>query len=180
MTDKYHPAAVTLHWVMAAAFLLMLGSGLAMTYLDLAGPFKFKLFQWHKSLGVILLIAFFLRFGIRLLKPVPPLPDALPEIEKKAAKAGHFALYALMLTIPLSGWSMVSTSDLGLPTVVFGLFKWPHIPGIAANKPLHEISETAHWIMAWFFGAAIVLHVAAVVKHIAHDKVPLLKRMWYR
>ena len=49
------------------------------------------------------------------------------------AKLVHRSLYALIIMIPISGWIMVSASVYGLPTFVFGLFEWPHIPGIDFN-----------------------------------------------
>lgn len=178
--QRYHALAITLHWVMAIAFVLMLCSGLVMSNAEgLDQAFKFNLYQWHKSLGVILLLAFFLRIGVRLLFKPPSLPAHFPRLEALAAKAGHWGLYALMLMIPLSGWVMVSSSVYGLPTIVFGLFEWPHVPGIAANKNMNEAAGGAHEILAYIFMAIIFVHIAAVIKHALKDKENLLNRMWW-
>ncbi|HRJ66900.1 MAG TPA: cytochrome b [Alphaproteobacteria bacterium] len=183
MTDtaaqRYTTVAIILHWVMAAAFVLMLASGLSMEYLELQKSFKFNLYQWHKSLGVLLLAAFALRLFWRLLHKPPALPASIKGLEAVAAKAGHIALYLCMLAVPLSGWAMVSSSNYGLPTIVFGLFEWPHIPKIAGNEAVNAAAKTAHWALAWLFIAAILGHVAAVVKHAAIDRENLLPRMWF-
>lgn len=183
MTDtaaqRYTTVAIILHWVMAAAFVLMLASGLSMEYLELQKSFKFNLYQWHKSLGVLLLAAFALRLFWRLLHKPPALPASIKGLEAAAAKAGHIALYLCMLAVPLSGWAMVSSSNYGLPTIVFGLFEWPHIPKIAGNEAVNAAAKTAHWVLAWLFIAAILGHVAAVVKHAAIDHENLLPRMWF-
>lgn len=178
-TQRYTAVAVTLHWVMAAAFLLMLTSGLVMTYVDIAKSLKFNMYQWHKSLGVLLLLAFVLRLGWRLFHKPPTLPAAIKGLEALAAKAGHIALYVCMIAVPLTGWAIVSSSSSGLPTIVFGWFEWPHIPNIAGNEAAHEAAENAHWVLAWFFGLCIAGHIAAVIKHAVIDKHNLLPRMWF-
>lgn len=176
---RYHATVVTLHWVMAVAFLLMLASGLAFDNVPMDRSFKFQLYQWHKSLGVLLLLAFVLRLALRLVTAHPKLPDSLPPLEKKAAKLGHYALYAVMLVMPLSGWLMVSASPYGLPTVVFGWFEWPHISWVVQDQTVHKLSKEAHEWLAYGFIALIAGHVAAVIKHAVLDKHNLLPRMWF-
>lgn len=176
---RYHRLAIALHWVMAAAFFCMLASGLLMTDLE-DKSLQFQIYQWHKSLGVILLLAFFLRLWVRLLTHPPALPENFPRLEKWAAKAGHWGLYAVMVLMPLSGWVMVSASPYGLPTIVFGWFAWPHLPGITANAAIEDGAKTAHEILANVFMFLIAAHVAATIKHYAWDRENLLRRMWFR
>lgn len=177
-TQRYTIIAMILHWVMAMAFFLMLGSGLAMGYLDLDKSFLFQMIQWHKSLGVLLLVAFVLRVVWRLSHKPPALPAAIKGFDAVAAKLGHIGLYALMLAVPLSGWIMVSSSVYGLPTIVFGWFEWPHIPAIAANETINGGSRFAHEWLAWAFLLLIAGHIAAVIKHAVKEKVNLLPRMY--
>lgn len=175
--ERYHLTAMILHWVMAVAFILMLFSGLTMDTGLFEKSLRFQMYQWHKSLGVLLLIAFFLRLAIRFVKPRPELPEQMKPLEKKAAKFGHFALYGVMLAVPLSGWVMVSSSKLGLPTLVFGLFEWPHVPGVQGMKTIHSLAYESHELLAYGMIALIVLHVLAVIKHAVFDKENLLPRM---
>jgi cytochrome b561 len=95
------------------------------------------------------------------------------------AKIGHWALYGLMLAIPLTGWAMVSSSVYGLPTIVFGWFEWPHLPGLAANVLVHEVAEEAHWYLALALLFLLTAHIGAVVKHARVNKHNLLTRMWW-
>jgi cytochrome b561 len=178
MVTRYNPLAIILHWVMAIAFFLMLGSGLAMENLEIAPSLKFNLFQWHKSLGVLLLCTFFVRLAVRLFAEKPALPDAFSPREKKFARWGHRALYFWMIALPLTGWFIVSASVIGLPTIVFGQFIWPHIPNIAGNKQIEEIAETIHAGLAYTFIGLIFIHIAAVVKHARKDNINLLPRIW--
>ncbi len=174
---KYSLPAIVLHWIMAICFILMLSSGLAMGFLELTPAFKYKLYQWHKSLGVLLLLAFFLRLFVRYIFPRPALSSSMKSYEKLAAHAGHFLMYVCMFALPFSGWAMVSASPLGIPTMVFGWFEWPHIPFFVGDEVVGEAAYNAHQILAYSFIGLIGVHVGAVVKHWVFDKENLLPRM---
>lgn len=177
--QRYTGLAIILHWVMALAFLLMLVSGFVMAYGGLPPGQRFDLYQWHKSLGVVLLLAFFLRLGLRLVRRPPPLPASFPRWEAVAAKAGHRALYLCMIIMPVSGWIVVSASVYGLPTIVFGLFEWPHVPGLTGDKAVEQGAGSVHLVMALAFVLLIAVHIAAVVKHAVVDRHNLLARLWW-
>ncbi|MEM6781706.1 MAG: YceI family protein [Pseudomonadota bacterium] len=179
-TRRYTKVAVILHWTMALAFIAMLGSGITMTREGLLDQsLQFQMYQWHKSLGVLLLLAFFARLGWKLFHHAPALPDSIKGLEKLAAKAGHYALYFWMIALPATGWVMVSSSPYGLPTLVFNWFEWPHIPGMAGDEMINTISKNAHEILGFAFIALIAVHIAAVIKHAIIDKHNLLTRMWF-
>lgn len=174
---RYHTAAITLHWVMAVSIFLMLASGLSFNRDLYSKSLQFSLIQWHKSLGLLLLMAFFLRISLRYILPRPALSEKMKAWEKFLAHVGHMSMYVVMLILPLSGWIMVSSSPLGLPTYIFGLFEWPHIPFVEADKVIEEYAFEAHWILAYTLIFLIATHVAAVVKHWLFDKENLLPRM---
>ena len=176
--DRYSIAAIILHWVMAIAFIAMLGSGLAFENLEsMPQDLKFSLIQWHKSLGVILLVTVVLRLAWRLFIKPPAYPDQLPMFDRLAAKAGHWALYAAMVIMPVSGWIMVSSSSYGLPTIVFGMFEWPHIPNLSGDRQIRGLSGSVHEYVAYGFIALILVHIGAVIKHYFKDHINLLPRM---
>lgn len=177
--NRYTSVAIILHWIMAVSFLLMLGSGFVMENVEIAKSLKFNMFQWHKSLGLLLLAAFVLRLIWRLLHKPPAYKFHMPRWEAIAAKGGHVLLYVLMFIMPLSGWIMVSSSSYGLPTIIFGLFEWPHIPKIAGNDAINGASREVHTILAIIVALVIAGHVAAVIKHYVMDKQNLLTRMWW-
>ncbi len=174
---RYNWAAITLHWVMALSFFAQLTLGFVMTMATLNKVQEFQIYQWHKSLGVLLLLAFFLRFAIRLFTQHPALPTTLAPWEKWLADAVHKALYLWMLLLPLTGWLMVSSSPLGLPTFVFGWFEWPHIPGVTGNLAVENFAKVSHTWLAYSFIVLIGLHIAGTFKHLIIDKVNILPRM---
>lgn len=178
-TRRYHTLLIILHWLMALAFLGMLGSGLTMA--DMEGPsdLKSSLFHFHKSMGVILLLAVFVRMGLRAVFGAPPLPAVFSWLEVLAAKAGHAGLYALMMLMPLTGWLMVSSHPRGAPIDVFGVFTWPLIPGITPGEALNDAAGEIHETLAKILMLLITVHIAALVWHAVKDKEFLLPRMWW-
>lgn len=176
---SYDPVAKTLHWLIALAIIGMLALGWIMADLP-NGPEKFSLFQWHKSIGLTILVLALMRLTWRLKHAAPPLPASMPTWEKLAAHAGHFLLYVLMIGMPLAGWAIVSTSSLGLPTMFYGLFSWPHLPigsTPEGKKTIHDLAAWAHGVAAWVLAVLIVGHAAAAWKHHLINRDDVLTRM---
>ena len=182
-SSHYTAVAIVLHWLIAAVILTLLAAGLWMTDAIVQPQtknFAFKVYQWHKALGLTVLVLTLLRLLWRLANPPPPLPAGMNSLERAGAHVTHIAFYALMFAIPLAGWAMVSASPFGLPTMVFGLFEWPHIPMLAAledKKPTEALFKAAHKYMGYGLMALLVLHVAAALKHHFVNRDGVLARM---
>jgi cytochrome b561 len=168
---RYGGVAMTLHWLIAAAiaFNLCLGLYVAEILTD-QDRARFGLLQLHKSVGLTVLVLSLLRLGWRIVNPIPPLPDTLTPTLKVLARATHYLLYFLMIAIPLTGWALVSSSPLGLPTPYFGLFNWPHIPFLpelsrAQKAPLRHEFFGLHMYLAFSAIALLALHVAGALYH---------------
>jgi cytochrome b561 len=167
-SDRYTLVAIVLHWLIAAGVLVLIAIGLTMAHGTISAATKFKLFQLHKSVGItvlgLILVRIIWRFGHR----PPALPDSMPPIEKKAAKATHFVFYLLLLGLPLTGWALVSVSPINIPTILFGLVRWPHIGFLASlhNKaPVAAALDYVHAYCGWTLLGLIVLHVTAALRH---------------
>jgi cytochrome b561 len=174
----YNAGAMILHWAIAAAMLFQLGAGFSMSRLDLfSDSLRFALFQWHKTIGLLVLSLTLARIAWRLFNR-PPAHAPMPFAERALAGLVHFLLYALMLAVPLSGWLLVSASPTGIPTLLFlsDLLPWPHLP-IPAGAAVEATAETAHIWLAYSTAGLIVLHVAGALKHSLVDRAPSLARM---
>ena len=90
-----------LHWLMAACILAMLFIGVGMV--STVMPKYLILVAIHKPLGIAILVLALIRLAVRLRYGAPPLPADLPEPMKLAAVGSHYALYALMIAMPLLG-----------------------------------------------------------------------------
>lgn len=180
--SSYSRAAITLHWLIA---LLLIGNFLGGVFMgDLLAPsatpeqkqLGFKIIQFHKSMGLTILVLSLLRLATRLVSSPPPLPAHMTSTERLLAKATHWAFYAVMILVPLTGWVMVSASPLGFPTLWFGLFEWPHLP-IETSKATSDAASEAHEIIAFAGAGLLLLHVAAALKHHYMDRDDVLARM---
>ena len=81
----------------------------------------------------------------------------------------HYALYALMIGMPLLGWGMLSAA--AYPVVLLGSVHLPSI--LPQSDSLHTLLWTAHRYLAFAFFAFILIHVAAALFHalIRRDRV---------
>jgi cytochrome b561 len=178
--QRYHSLSIVLHWFIALALLFMFASGLYMVNADISKADQYRLFQIHKASGVAVLWALILRIGTRAFTHAPALPDSLDHQQIFKAKLGHVFLYVALITMPLSGWLMVSASPFGLPTFVFvDWIKWPHIPGVARNKTIETLANNVHWITASVLVTLIIGHVSALVWHYKKHNLNLMTRMWW-
>ncbi len=156
---RYHRAAIALHWLIALALITQLALGFRLDGIP-RGVQQFDAFQWHKSLGITVLLLSLLRLWLRFKLPRPvPVGQGLARI---AARGTHDLFYLVMIGAPLTGWALVSTAKIKLPTMLFGVVPWPHLPlGAWANEPAH----LAHGALGWLLPALIVLHVGGALWH---------------
>jgi cytochrome b561 len=158
--ERYHGAAIVLHWTLAALLVFQFALGLRLDTIAARGA-KYTAFQFHESIGISILLLSFARLGLRLTLRRPAELGA--GLQKLAAQLVHWAFYAVMILAPLSGWIIVSTAKLKVPTLLFGLVLWPNLPLPAL---FHEPAALAHTVLGWSLPPLIALHVAAVIYHL--------------
>jgi cytochrome b561 len=156
--QKFSPLQRVLHWTMSVAIFLMLFIGIGMV--SIITPAHLTLLSIHKPLGIAILILVIVRLIVRLTRGTPPLPSDLPPLMKFAAHASHWALYALMIAMPLIGWGMLSAA--GDPVVVAGI----HLPSILPmDGAMHGVLRQAHTWLALALFALVLAHLAAALFH---------------
>ncbi|MBO9580676.1 MAG: YceI family protein [Sphingobium sp.] len=154
---RYSLGAIVLHWVLALALAFQLSLGMG---LDDLGRSGFAQFQLHKSIGIAILVLSLLRLIWRLAHKRP---DALEGgFNGFLAKAVHAGLYLFMIGAPLTGWLLVSTETVKVPTLLFGTVPWPHLP---APHSVNGFAHLSHAVLGWLGMALILLHVAGAVRH---------------
>ena len=95
-------------------------------------------------------------------------------------KGTHVLLYVLMIGMPLVGWALVSASPLNIPTVLFGVIPWPHLP---IFSDLHDKAHVApvlgmiHAYGAYVLIALLLLHAGAALRHHLVMRDEVLRRM---
>ena len=157
--QRFTPLQRLLHWVLAICILAMLFIGVGMV--SSVEPKYLTLVSIHKPLGMAILVLALIRLVVRLRYGAPPLPADLPEPMKLAAHLSHYALYALMIALPLIGWGMLSAA--AYPVKIWGGVTLPAI--LPQSDSLHTALWNAHFYLAFVFFALILMHVAAALFH---------------
>ena len=154
---RYGTVAMTFHWLIAALILSNVPLGYYFNeMLAEENPSRTTFGLIHVAIGLSVLLLSLARLWWRLRNPVPKLAGDTPRIEQRFAKGTHYALYTLMIVVPL----------LGLATILVPKELARHIVG-----PTHE------WLAYSLFVLALGHIAAAVFYHhmIRRDKI--LQRM---
>ncbi|MGH7121728.1 MAG: cytochrome b [Acetobacteraceae bacterium] len=172
----WSPAQRRLHWAIALMILL----AFPIAWIMAAVPFaelllKFILFQVHKTLGLLVLIAAILRLVVRLRRGRPAWDAGLSQWQQNAARRLHAALYVLLFVVPVLGYFVACTAPVRIPTLFLGVIP---IPGV--------IGENERWfpiLLDLHRAAAIALVLlaaghAAMALHHHRRGVGVLRRMW--
>lgn len=176
MTDRtirYSRSAMLLHWVVA--LLLVYNFALGERTEDLErGPELFWVMQLHKSIGITILLLSLWRLGLRVWTPRPAkvVDSALAQLLSSAV---HWGFYAVMIIVPISGWIIVSTAKVQIPTMLFGTVPWPHLP--IGGHDAHEAAEEIHAIVAKLMLPLLALHIIGAIRHQFMLKDAILERM---
>lgn len=169
--QRYSYAAITLHWLIALALAFQISLGWT-----LEGPNTAELFaryQLHKSIGITILALSLIRLGIRLAAPRPALSDG-PAWARTLAAIVHWLFYVVMIVGPITGWLVVSTARIQVPTLLYGVIPLPHLP---VGRAWHEPAETIHGVLAWVAVGLFALHIVGALRHQWLLGKPELQRM---
>ena len=171
-TARWGSLAQLFHWVIVALIITQFTLATLSASLPL-GMAKLAMLARHKSVGITILGLAVLRLAWRWMNPAPALPDTLKPYERMLAHVSHFALYALLFLMPLTGWAMSSARKY--PVSWFSLVQLPDF--VAPNRALYDILHTTHAVLAWTLVGVAVLHAAAAFKHHFVLKDDVLRRM---
>ncbi|MBN8767372.1 MAG: cytochrome B [Thiobacillus sp. SCN 64-317] len=165
-TNRYSYPSIGLHWLMLLLFIGVYGAielhGLSEKGSDIRAAFK----TWHFMLGLLVFVLVWLRLAARLAGPAPAIHPEPPRLLQWTSRLMHWALYLLMIGLPLLGWLVLSAG--GKPIPFFGL----ELPAlIGENKALARQLKDLHETIGTLGYFLIGLHAAAALYHhyIKHD-----------
>lgn len=177
--DHYIYPHRVLHWLVAAAVLLSLASGLTLGFLGfertlslLGSSLTNLLYTSHKTLGILILLLMTLRIITRLAFVVPDHEPPLNAFQRIVSTSVHHLLYLALIIMPLVGWA--ATASGGFPVE---FFHW-HLPGLIGENP--ELSEQLfqwHEWLGWIILGLVVLHVSGALFHWKIKRDNVMKRM---
>jgi cytochrome b561 len=162
-----------LHWTMAVLIIVMIGLGVASAYFPAGQQPRQGILEIHKSIGFTLTGLLLVRIVWRLFAGEPAYRQPLDPLTHMASRAGHAALYVMMLFMPVTGYVFSAAGGYSLPS--FGLFQWPRL--LPRDKSIASWGEFLHDRGAWVIGAVILLHLAAVAFHHWFKRDEVLSRM---
>lgn len=170
--ERYGSLSVALHWLM----LVLLAAVYAC--IEFRGIFpkdsaeRELMKTLHFMLGLTVFVLVWLRLFLRLSRPTPRIEPAPPAWQTGLAHLVHWALYALMIGLPLAGWTILSAADKPIPFYGFDL---PAL--VQPDKDLARLVKGWHeWFGAlgyWLIG----LHAVAGLYHHYVRKDNTLVRM---
>ena len=156
MPKGYSSAQIGLHWIIALLIALQflfnepMGEAFDSLMRGTVPPFSWGVWA-HIAGGVAILALVLWRVALRRSRGVPPPPEGDGTLLGRAATLGHWALYALMLLLPVSG-----------------LVAW--FGGV-------DTAAEAHEVMTSLLLVVLAVHVAAALWHQFWLKDHLLLRM---
>lgn len=169
--QRYSYTAIALHWLLA--LLLAFQIALGQTLEGSNSPELFTRYQLHKSVGITILLLSLARLAVRLATPRPPASEG-PAWTRVLANTVHWLFYLVLILGPITGWLLVSTAKIQVPTLIFGVIPWPHLP---VGHGLHEPAEVIHGVLARLAIALFALHIVGALRHQWLLGKPELQRM---
>lgn len=170
--QRYGGLYQLMHWVTAVVMLVVIVLGWVM-HVQPDSPALYPLWEWHKTLGLFVLIITAIRLVWRLIAlPPPPLPGQ-PAWDHRLAQCTYALFFTALIGMPVTGY-LLSTAG-GYPPTLFNLIPTPALFG---KDP--KIEAVAHWLhlkSQWLIYGLILLHLAGVVYHVAIVRDRTLDRM---
>jgi len=170
---RYQPLLIGMHWL-TLALLIAVYALIELRGLYPKGSAAHDMMkQWHFMLGLAVFGLVLIRLPLRLALHAPPITPPPPAWQQRMAAAMHWALYALLIALPLLGWLTLSAK--GRPVPFFGL-QLPALigPDKALGRSLENIHEVVGTLGYWLIG----LHAGAALLHHYVVRDDTLRRMW--
>jgi len=170
---RYHPALVSLHWLLTILIVvsLLMGSNI-LSQIPNDNPEKLFALKMHMISGFIILVLMIVRVIVRKVTQKPAPADAGNAVLNKGDVIAHYLLYLLVFAMVGSGIGIAVIA--GLPDIVF------NNSGVALPETFNDIlPRLFHGVIAKVLFAMIFLHVLGAMYHQFIRKDSLLSRMWF-
>lgn len=181
--SRYGVVSIAFHWTIAALIIGIIFYGWWMEGVRdaaFAGEAEFStvssVYNWHKTIGLTILVLSLGRLAWRLKHPVPPLPAHMNTLERGLARFTHIAFYVIMIGVPLAGYVTASAFGDAFPIKLFDALTLPKLP-VPQTEGFQETAGSLHGASAWVIFGVLALHVAGALKHHILDRDGVLTRM---
>ena len=162
---RYGRVTKVLHWTV---FLLILNQFIVAAAMlntaaedTTAGFTPGGLYNWHKSIGLIVLGVALLRYVWRKTAPLPDWAPNLSNSERRAIHGIERTLYACMFLMPVSGFLFVMSGGFGVN--FFG--RWDLLNFVGVNANVAFVSKWTHAATASLLAATLFAHWGVGIRH---------------
>lgn len=163
IVQKYSGAARALHWIIAPMVIAQIAIGWIAEQDENRASHLEKL-HVHMQLGLLIFALMILRLCWRLYRGAPAAKLDEPEFRRRAAGLTHVVLYALLLTMPFSGyyiWSFIDAPMSFLAVI--------ELPDLYRSMPEDETGRAIAWYFHVYSARALIaliaLHIGAALYH---------------
>lgn len=171
-SEGYTGTAKTLHWLILVLLVAQFIVAWTMPHIGRNTPVT-TLISLHFTIGVVILAVAVVRLIWRLTHGEPKQLAGIPSWQTALAHIVHWALYALLLVVPLLGW--INASWRGMPVVMFGA-ELPQL--VAKAAPNWGWTGDLHGVLSNYVMLGLVgLHVLAALYHRIVRNDGVLERM---
>ena len=152
--------SMLLHWLIVLLVLAAVVLAQVMDELPRSVA-RLQVYAVHKSIGITVLALMLVRLAWRFAGPRPLSLPGTARWQAAVAELTHWALYAALIAMPLSGWLYNSASNF--PLQWFGLFNLPPISGRSAELKdfAHDLHENLYLVIV----VLVALHAGAAFWH---------------
>lgn len=147
-----------IHWTMMLLIIGQLALGLRIADME-PGLANLWLYGLHKTVGFGILALVLVRIAWHLISP-PPVPLGPRGPVFWAARAAHWAIYALVIAIPLTGWA--GSSATGIDVMIAD--RWTVPPLVEASEDDEAYWFRLHDILTKLLMALITIHMLGAFK----------------
>ena len=183
MKTKLSATTVALHWIVALTMIGLLATGLYMYETS-----TYWLYNWHKSVGILMFAVILARVLWRIKQGWPTPASEYKQWEQSLSHAVHWILIIATLVMPLSGFMHSAAGGYGIYLFGIGSLEIiPHNPdpedptNLAKHVPysstLDVLGGQIHKWAGYIAIATVLLHIVGALKHHIVDKDGTLKRM---
>ena len=176
-TSQYGSVSRALHWTIAVLIIIALVLGLIGDNTERSAEtaeFLQRLYSVHKTIGITVLFLAIIRVVWAISQPKPAALHPDRTLETLAAETVHWALYAAMFVMPLSGWVM-HAAETGFAPIL-----WPfgqNLPFVPKSETVAHSAGFIHMLASYVLYASLAAHIVGALKHAIIDRDATLARM---
>lgn len=161
-----------IHWLMALNIFATMIFSFGMS--DLPEALKPEEYGAHGASVTTIAICLVIRAIWRARQGFPPLPATMSDVQKLAAKAVHYLLYACLFAQVCVGILLASTTEQEFVAQGYNI-NYSSFDLVADT--MHDTLLTFHKGIYWTIVALLLVHIGAALKHHFVDRDDVLVRM---